>query len=55
MLGDLKEELIELSRDQNTSSGHLRGDIALTIAHLYGYSEYARTLEAVSRQISEMS
>lgn len=54
-LGDLKEELIKLSRDQNTSSGHLRGDIALTIAHLYGFSEYARALEVVSRQISETS
>jgi hypothetical protein len=52
-LADLKEELIRLSRDQNNSSGHLRGDIALTIAHLYGYSEYIRTLEAVSRQISK--
>lgn len=46
-LHDLKQELIQLSLDPSTSSGHLRGDIALTIAHLYGYSKYIKTLESV--------
>ncbi len=51
-LNYLKEELVELSQDQNTSSGHLRGDIALTIAHLHGYSEYIKTLKNVFVEIS---
>ena len=54
-LNDLKEELIRQSRDLSTSSGHLRGDIALTIAHLYGQSEYMKTIESVSREISTAS
>lgn len=48
----LKEELMQLSGEPNTSSGHLRGDIALTIAHLHGHSEYVKTLENVYRESS---
>jgi len=52
-LNDLKEELIQLSKDRSTSSGHLRGDIALTIAHLYGCSQYVKTLESVAKEASK--
>ena len=54
-LSDLKEQLIELSLDLSRNSGHLRGDIALTIAYLYGYSEYCKTLKSVQKEISELS
>jgi hypothetical protein len=46
----MKEELIQLLKDQDTSSGHLRGDLALTIAHLYGYSEYVKTIASASKE-----
>lgn len=51
-LNDMKRELIQLSRNQSISSGHLRGDIALTIAHLYGYSEYVKAIASASREAS---
>lgn len=54
-LDDLKEELIQLSKDPSTSSGHLRGDIALTIAHLYGYPEFVKTLENIHKETSKSS
>lgn len=51
-LKNLKEESIQLAQEPSTNSGHLRGDIALTIAHLYGFSEYIKTLKTVSMEIS---
>ena len=51
-LNDMRGELIQLSRNQSTNSGHLRGDIALTIAYLYGYSEYVKAIASASRGAS---
>jgi len=51
-LRNLKEELIQLAKEPNINSGHLRGDIALTIAYLYGSSEYIKTLKSVSNEVS---
>ena len=50
-LNDLKEELIQLSQDPIASSGHLRGDILLTIAYLYGYSECIKTLRSATENL----
>jgi hypothetical protein len=43
----LRQELLKMSRYPNTGSGHLRGDIALVIGHLYGHSKYIATLESI--------
>ena len=54
-LNDLREELIQLSRDPSISSGHLRGDIALTIAYLYGYSQSVKALRKCRQGSLEMA
>jgi len=47
-LKDLRHFLFELSSEPEMNSGHLRGDIALTIGHLYGEKAYTETLEYVT-------
>lgn len=44
-LKELKELLLELSSAPETNSGHLRGNIALLIGHLYGKDAYTETID----------
>lgn len=48
---ELKSFLFELSIAPDTNSGHLRGDIALTIGYLYGEKAYKETLEEVTNKL----
>ncbi|HKZ45076.1 MAG TPA: hypothetical protein VJ343_00025 [archaeon] len=53
-LDSLKSTLYELAIAPETNSGHLRGDIALTIGHLYGKDCYVKTLEEIVLELSKL-
>jgi len=53
-LESLKSTLFELAFAPETNSGHLRGDVALLIGHLYGMKEYKKTLEECVLEISKL-
>lgn len=48
---ELKSFLLEISAEPDTTSGHLRGDIALTIGHLYGEEAYKEALDHVTNSL----
>jgi hypothetical protein len=44
---ELSDQLYKLAKNPNNNSGHLRGDIALTIGHLHGPQAYKQALNNV--------
>ena len=50
----LKDALFELSFAPDMNSGHLRGDVALLIGHLYGAKEYEKALDEIVLEIAKM-
>jgi len=49
----LRELLLDLSISPETNSGHLRGNVALTIGHLHGETAYTEALEYVTLEIAK--
>jgi hypothetical protein len=53
-LETLKSTLFELAMAPETNSGHLRGDVALMICHLFGKEKYEEVLEESVLEISKL-
>ncbi|MBI4016018.1 MAG: hypothetical protein HY362_04860 [Candidatus Aenigmarchaeota archaeon] len=47
--GALTGKVVELSKDLDRASGHLRGDLGLLVYHLYGEAAYRDTLTEAAR------
>jgi len=48
----LEEKLTEFSLEPESNSGHLRGDIAALIAHLYGEQAYINSVDKVAEEVA---
>lgn len=53
-LDSLKSTLYELAIAPETNSGHLRGDIALSIGHRYGQGAYLKALDDIVLEFSKL-